>query len=213
PGFAALVGWLMAGVGFGATWVGVEMDRPMASVLVPIPVAAITAISIQGDAQLASGITLLASFVIALGLLSTDRGVSGTSGYSLQYELRRATRALPMIVLAIVALVFLSRAGILFPKPIINPTLQAQKPKTQPLSQVKDKVLFDVKSDVSGPWVMGALDVYDGSDWRLPPFDQAKLVNVPRSGVVDPKFSPGIKATISVQGLTGAVLPTLPNTV
>jgi hypothetical protein len=213
PGFAALVGWLMAGVGFGATWVAVVFDRPIASMLVPIPVAAITAISVQGDAQLASGLTLLATFVIGLGLLSTDRGVSGTSGVSIQYELRRAVRAIPLIGLAIVALVFLSRAGILFPKPIINPTLQAQKPKTQPLSAVKDKVLFDVASDVSGPWAMGALDVYDGKDWRLPPFDQAQLVTIPRSGVVDPKLHPGIKARITVHGLEGAVLPTLPNTV
>lgn len=213
PGFAALVGWLMAGVGFGATWVAVVFDRPIGSMLVPLPIAAITAISLPADAQLGSGLALLATFVIGLGLLSTERGVSGTSGVSLAYELRRAVRAVPLIAIAIVALVLLSRAGILFPKPIINPTQQPQKPKTQPLSTVKDKVLFEVKSDVTGPWAMGALDVYDGTDWRLPPFDDAKLVTIPRSGVVDRRLRPGLKARITVRGLTGAVMPTLPNTV
>jgi hypothetical protein len=212
-GFAALVGWLMAGIGFAATWVALVVDRPVLSVLVPLPVAAITAISVPHDAQVASGLVLLVSFVVGLVVISSDRSVSGTTGTSLAFELRRAMRALPVIAIALVALVFASRSGLLFPKPVVNPSTQAQKPHAEPLSQAPDRPLFDVRSSVDGPWVMGALDVYDGHDWRLPPFEEAKLVDIPRSGVVDPTLQPGIKAAITIRGLTGAVVPTLPNTV
>ena len=82
-----------------------------------------------------------------------------------------------------------------------------------PLSEVEDRVLFAVESQLSGPWRVGSLDVYDGKDWRLPPFAENRLSDVPRDGVVDKDLSPGVRATFTIAGLGGAVLPGLPNTV
>jgi hypothetical protein len=61
--------------------------------------------------------------------------------------------------------------------------------------------------------VLGTLDVYDGTDWRLPPIADSRLVPVPANGIVDPSLRPGLQATITVRALGGAVLPGLANTV
>jgi hypothetical protein len=60
---------------------------------------------------------------------------------------------------------------------------------------------------------IGSLDVYDGEDWRLPAFAESELREVPRDGVVDRDLPLGVRATFTVAGLGGAVLPGLPNTV
>ena len=212
-GFAALVGWLMSGVAFGATWTAVVLQRPAFAMLVPLPVAAITAISAPRDQQIATGTILVGAFAAGIFLLSADTDVIGAEGVPFRYELRRAVRAVPLTAAVVIALIVLAQTDLLFPKPIINPALEAQKPKTIPISDTPDRVLFQVKSKVRGPWVMGVLDVYDGTDWRLPPFDEGRVSEIGRSGVVSRVFRPGIKATITVKGLGGAVLPTLPNTV
>ena len=212
-GFGALLGWLMAGTGFAAMWVTLVVRRPVLGLLVPLPIAAVTAISIPRHAQLASGLLLFASVAIGLGVLAGERSVAGGEGLPLRYELRRAARAVPLLAVAIVALVVLNRSGFLFPDPIVDPAVEPQKPKPIPLSQAADRVLFDVQSTVRGPWVMGTLDVYDGKDWRLPAFSQAKLVRVPRSGIVNDTMQAGLQAKFTVRGLEGAVLPSLPNTV
>ncbi|MGH2813115.1 MAG: transglutaminase domain-containing protein [Actinomycetota bacterium] len=213
PGFAALLGWLMAGVGLGASWIGVVVRRPFTGMLAPLPIAAITAISVPDNAQLASGILLILLFAAGLGIVSGDRTASGARRVPLAYEMRRAARAVPMFAAVTLLLVVLAQAGLLFPSPLINPEVEAQKPRTTPITEVPDRILFEVDSSVTGPWVMGVLDVYDGKDWRLPPFSQAELVEIPRSGIVDRTLRPGIRATVTVRDFGGAVLPNLPNVV
>ena len=44
------------------------------------------------------------------------------------------------------ALYALAQAHILFPRPLVDPTQQPQKPKSVPLSDVQDRVLFEVES-------------------------------------------------------------------
>ena len=129
------------------------------------------------------------------------------------YEVRRALRALPLLAVVTGGLYLLAQTDFLFPKPAINPAEQPQKPKTVPLSQVEDRVLFSVESQLSGPWRVGSLDVYDGKDWRLPAFSESRLADVPRDGVVNKDLSPGVRATFTIAGLGGTVLPGLPNTV
>jgi hypothetical protein len=83
------------------------------------------------------------------------------------------------------------------------------------LSEVKDRVLFTVEAKFTGPWKMGSLDVNDKRDgsWRLPPFADSQLKEVPESGLVNDKFKAGVRATFTIRGLGGAILPGLPNTV
>lgn len=213
-GWQAIIGWLMGIVGFTGAWLALPVRRPSLGLLVPLPIAAIAGISVPKNAQTLSGVAALVLFAIGLGVLSSTQTVGNDDEKpSAGYEVRRALRALPFIVLITVAVLVLDRVGFLFPDPYIDPTQEPQKPKTVPLSDVEDRVLFDVEASITGPWRIGSLDVYDGKDWRLPPFAENELANVPRSGVVNTVLQPGVKARFSIAGLTGVVLPGLPNPV
>ena len=213
-GWIAISCWLMALVGFVTGWVAIALRKSAIALLLPMPVAAIGGISVPKAAQIPSGLAVLVLFAVGLGLLASSQSLGdGDERPPIGYELRKALKSLPILVVITVLLGVLSQADFLFPKPVIDPTQEAQKPKTVPLSEVEDRVLFSVESAISGPWRIGSLDVYDGKDWRLPPFAENSLRDVPRSGVVDPELTAGVKATFTVAGLGGAVLPTVPNTV
>lgn len=214
PGWQAILGWVMGLAGFGAAWLAIEFKRPMTGLVVPLPLAGIAAISVPKPQQVASGLAVLVLYAIGLGVLSSARALGERAERPpVSYQIRKVGRALPVIAVITAALYGLAQTNILFPKPRIDPTNQPQKPKTVPLSAVPDRVLFEVKADFTGPWRIGGLDVYDGTDWRLPPFSQSQLKDVPRSGIVDPNLQPGARATFTIRGLTGAVLPGLPNPV
>jgi hypothetical protein len=216
-GWRAIVGWLMACVGFAAAWLALDLDRPSLGLLLPLPVAAIAGISVPKGSQIVSGLAVLVLFAIGLGLLSSEQsgGADGTRP-SAAYEMRKALKALPLLAVLTVGLYLLAtHADFLFPKSLIDPAQQPQRPKTVPLSKVQDRVLFTVTSpnNLKGPWRIGGLDVYQGNAWRLPPFAANRLDKVKSSGVVDPTLPIGPAATFKVAGLGGAVLPGLPNTV
>lgn len=211
-GWRAILGWLMGGIGLAAAWVGMELRRPALALLIPLPIVAVSAISIPEEQRVGSGIAALVLFAVGLGLLS---GIDLEEGEqrSLAFELRRAARAFPLIAAITVGLVLLAQANVLFPAPLYDPTQSAREPETIPLSEVPDRVLFSVESSASGPWRMGSLDVYDGETWKLPPFAENRTNEVPESGILDSELRPGVKAAFTVQGLNGAVLPGLPNLV
>ena len=212
PGWQALVGWVCGMLAVTCTWMAVVVRRPAFGIVAPLPVAAIAGISVPESQQVATGIAALALFGIGLGLLSSAQTFGDGERTSLAFELRRALRSLPFIAVITVLLYGLSRANFLFPAPFIDPTEEPQRPKMVPLSEVEDRVLFEVSSRITGPWRIGTLDVYDGSEWRLPPFADNRLRDVPKSGIVDPDLEPGIAAEFSIFGLEGTVLPGLPNT-
>jgi hypothetical protein len=213
PGWHAIVGWIMGCIGLATAWVALTFRKPALAMLVPLPAAAVAAISVPHDQQVGSGLAIFVMFAIGLGLLSGSGMGDGDQPITVAYTVRRMLRSLPLLVVATVGLALLSQAHFLFPHPSVDPTHKPQKPKATPLSAVKDRVLFEVQSSVTGPWRLGSLDVYDGHDWRLPPLAQGKLKAVPRSGIVDRSMKPGVRATFTVAGLGGAVLPSLPNTV
>jgi len=212
-GWHAVLGWLMAVVGFSAAWVALAFRKPALALVVPVPFAALGGISVPKDQQIASGIAVLVLFVVGLVLLSSSSGLEGDERPSLAYEIRNAVRSLVVIIPVTVVLILASQLDFLFPKPNINPAEEPQKPKTVPLSKVVDRPLFRVTSDLTGPWRMGSLDVYDGTDWRLAAISDANVRNVPKSGIIDESLVPKIEAKFQIQGLTGAVLPGLANTV
>ncbi len=212
-GWRAILGWLMGGMGFAAAWLGIEVRRPALGLILPLPIVAIAAISVPEGARVATGIACLVLFAVGLGLLSGIDLHEDAEQRSLAFELRRAARALPLLAGLTVGLIFLSQANFLFPRPVYDPTQSAQKPKAVPLSKVPDRELFVVSSSVTGPWRMGSLDVYDGKDWRLPPFADNRIKEIPGDGILDHELKPGVKATFRVSGLDGAVLPGLPNMV
>lgn len=211
PGWRAILGWIMAGLGFASAWAAIEVRKPALGTLIPLVIVGFAAISVPKDQQLASGLVAMTLFAIGLGLLSTVRDGEGSS---LEYEVRRAVKGIPMIGVVLLVLYVLARSGFLFPAPLIDPLEEAQKPRPIPLSEATDRVLFTVESTITGPWRMGHLDVYEEEDssWRLPPFAENRLKEVPRSGIVDSQLEPGFRASFDLRGLGGAVLPGLPNT-
>jgi hypothetical protein len=216
-GWQAILGWLMGIVGFAAAWLAVVVRRPSFGLLLPLPVAAIAAISVPEADQVASGLVVLVLFGIGLGILSGAQPGDALGDDAGQlpagYEVRRALRAIPLLAIVTAGLYGLAQTDFLFPDPAIDPAQEPQKPKTVPLSDVQDRVLFSVEAQISGPWRVGSLDVYDGKDWRLPAFSESELADVPRSGIVNEDLAPGVRATFNIAGLGGTVLPGLPNTV
>lgn len=216
PGWQAIIGWLLGTVGFLTGWVGIKLDRAALALVVPLPVAAVAGISVPHSQQVASGVVVLVLFVAGLAVLANSDSGGASHEDSARppaaYQVRKAVRALPLVAAVSASMYALGQTSFLFPHPLIDPTQQPQKPKTVPLSKVPDRVLFSVHSTISGPWRIGSLDVFDGRDWRLPPFAQNRLRDVPRSGIVDPELAAGVTARFDIAGLGGTVLPTLPNT-
>lgn len=223
PGWHAVVGWIMGIVGFAAAWTAIVVGARSIGLLLPLPIAAVAGISVPDDQQVVSGAIVLVLLAVGLGLLSSQNeiGDDDTVNPGLGYELRRAAKALPLLAVLVLALVVgRDQLGFLFPDPIIDPAEQPQKPKTRPLSEVEDRVLFEVRDPVvdgvrieapTGPWRTGVLDVYDGESWRLPPFAASELADVESDGVLDESKKQATAVSVTVKGLTGLVLPSLPN--
>ncbi|MEY2475603.1 MAG: hypothetical protein QOG87_918 [Actinomycetota bacterium] len=210
PGWRPLIVWVLGAVGFGAAWVGVALRKPGPAMLVPLPLVAFAATGQPDYAAVASGVVVFVLFAAALAVVFRADGGDGEK-MPVSFELKRAFRAAPLAVILIVGLVALSQTDFLFPKPLYDPAEQAQKPKTTPLSEVEDRILFTVVSkNYTGPWRLGGLDVYDGKQWLLPPFAESRLLDLPRDGIIDKSLPPGVKTSFTVEGLEGTVLP-LPN--
>lgn len=214
PGWHAVLGWTMACIGFAAGWLALEVEKPAFGLLISVPLIAFAAISVPKSQQVLTGLACLVFLAAGLAMLS-GLHEPGTEDEApdRKYEVRRAMRAVPLVAGVTIALYFASQSNLLFPPPIYDPAQQARLPKRIPLTEVVDRVLFEVKAKFSGPWKMGTLDVYDGHDWRLPPYSDATVKEIPRTGLVGEDLKPEVSATFTVRGLTGAVLPGVANVV
>lgn len=217
PGWIPILMIVFSFVGFGAAWVGTAMERQRLAIGVPLPLLALTAMTQPDDGEFIAGLCAFVPLIGALAVLFGGDGVKA-SQLTKDFELKRAARGLVATLLAVIALFVLSRANILFPEPVYDPTEQPQKPKPIPLSEIEDVVLFEVRtsSPLTGPWKTGVLDVYDGEAWRLPPFEKARLTPVPPDGVVNPPLAEaatevvtftlrGLENATALPGLTGPV--------
>lgn len=212
PGWAAITGWLMGITGFVAAWVALAVKKPSVGLVIPLPVGVIAAISVSEAQVVPTAIGAFVLFAVGLGLLASANTVGDEDDRPpLSYEIRKAVKSLPVLAVIVALLVLASQSDFLFPKTLIDPAQEPQRPRTTPLSEVEDRVLFEVQSPISGPWRLGALDVYDGKDWRLPPFAENAIDEVPRSGIVNDELTPGVQARFTIAGMDGAVLPGLPN--
>src|SRR5205807_2402096 len=135
------------------------------------------AISQPKDGQALAGLLAVLPVVAGLTVLfGGDNG--GVAELSKEFELRRVVKAAATLAPLVGGVLLLNSTSLLFPKPVYNPAQKPQKPKAVPLSAADDRVLFEVDGPITGPWKMGSLDVYDGTAWRLPPFDARKLKSV-----------------------------------
>jgi hypothetical protein len=194
-------------LGFTAAFVGSVLERPRLALVIPLPLLAVTAISQPKDGQALAGLLAVLPVIAGLAVLfGADRG--GVAQLSKEFELRRAIKAVSYVGVILVAVIILNNASFLFPTPTYDPAQKPQKPKAVPLSEVKDRVLFEVKGPINGPWKVGSLDEYDGTAWKLPPYEPKKLRTIGGDGVVDDTRDGTQKVTFTVRELgTSASLP------
>ena len=199
PGWRPILMVVFALLGFGAAWVGTALGRPRAAIAVPLPVLALTAITQPDDGEFIAGLCAFVPLLASLAVLFGGDTVKA-SELTRDFELKRALRAVIGGIAAVVALVVLSNASFLFPEPVYDPADQPQKPRPIPLSAIEDRVLFEIRTDspITGPWKTGALDFYDGTAWKLPPFDKDRFVAIPADGVVDPVLATTATQVIDV---------------
>ena len=199
PGWRPILLVLFVIVGFSAAWVGAGLKRPKWALVLPLPIVILTAISQPAEGELVAGLLSGIPFIAAIGVLFAGEG--GASQLTGAFELKRALRSFALLAIGVVALVLANQSNFLFPKPAYNPAQKPQKPKSIPLSEAEDKVLFEVDGPITGPWVIGALDVYDGSSWRLAPYDPKRLKPVPGDGVVNRDATPTLTVKFTTRDL------------
>jgi hypothetical protein len=198
---------LLTFVGFAAASVGVVLDRPRLALVLPLPLVGLTLISQPKNGQALAGLLAVLPVVAGLTVLFGGDG-GGVTELSREFELRRVLKAAFTLVPMIGLVLLLNSTSLLFPKPAFNPAQKPQKPKAVPLSAANDRVLFEIDGPITGPWKMGSLDVYDGSAWRLPPYDPRKLRSIGPDGIIDASRSNDVTVTFTIRDLgTSATLP------
>jgi hypothetical protein len=188
---------LMAVIGFACAWIGTALDRAKIAVVIPIPIAGLTAITQPENQQVLAGLLAFFPILAALAVLfggnaDRARGLGGA------FELKRAGRAAMAAVPLLVLVVSMSRATFLFPEPVYDPNEQPQKPKPVPLSAARDRVLFEVATDagLTGPWRAGVLDIYDDDGfWKTSPRD---LKPLPARGELSSSRSGSTQVTVTI---------------
>jgi hypothetical protein len=207
PGWRPLLVVVLALVGFATAWVAAGLQKPQLALVLPLPVLFLTAVSQPAEGEFIGGMVGFLPMLLALGVLFGGEK-SSLAELSSTFELRRALKSAPLVIGGVVLLTTLNNADFLFPKPAYNPADKPQKPKAIPLGEVRDRVLFEIEGDLTGPWKTGTLDVYDGKNWRLPPFDPERLEKVPGDGVVDEGRIGDVHVQLTTRDLgTTSVLP------
>ncbi|HEX6489281.1 MAG TPA: transglutaminase-like domain-containing protein [Candidatus Dormibacteraeota bacterium] len=215
-GWAAIEAWIMGTLGFGAGWLVLSVGWPSVGVVAPLALGVFAGISDPKGAQVPSGIALVALFGASLAVISGAQSVGDGESLPAAYEVRRALRTAPIFAVVLAVLFIGAQTNFLFPHQLIDPAQQPQHPHPIALNGAADRDLFDVSdTTVSGPWVLGHLDVYDGTAWLLPSYasSQSAFQDIPSNGYVDRSLPLGARATFTIRGLSGAVLPDLPDTV
>lgn len=209
PGWRFLVVVLAVLVGAAAASIATASTRPRLAVLVPLPVVVAGALQQPEGRDLLSGAVALVLLIAALLVSYTNELAeeSEAGALSRAFELRQLARGGAATVAVLLVLVALSRASLLFPSPNDPSKAQPQKPQVQPLSAVKDRPLFTVRSTLVGPWRLGVLDGYDGSAWLLPPYDPTRAVDVGSEGQVPGPRRASSAADFTIRDLGGFTLP------
>jgi hypothetical protein len=193
---------------FAAGSAGTVLDRPKLALVIPLPLLGLTAISQPPTGQALAGLLAVVPVIGGLTVLFGDQG--GVSGLTREFEFRRIVKAGSYMVGVLAVIIALNTfgAGLLFPQPAYDPAQKPQKPKPVPLNAADDRVLFEIDGPITGPWHVGSLDDYDGTAWRLPPYDQKTFKTVPSNGVIDATRNGDVAVKFTIRDFgTNASLP------
>lgn len=209
PGWRPLLTMFLGLLAFGAGSLGVT-GRPKLGVAVTVPITVLALMSQPSSSAFLGGVFAFLPLVGALAVLFGDEGARAND-LSREFEAKRAIRGVASALALVLVLFGLNRADFLFPKPSYNANDKPQKPRAVPLSASKDRVLFEVRttSDITGPWRIGALDVFKDNAFQSLA-GGSHLQAIPAGGALSPLRAGDTQkeVTISVADLGDS--PSLP---
>ncbi|MFN2462420.1 MAG: transglutaminase-like domain-containing protein [Candidatus Dormibacteria bacterium] len=196
-----------------AASLSISLARPRLGVAIGVLVTVIGALVQPDSAELVSALGSVALIFAALGLAFSSE-VSATGKMTAEFEINRVLRGGGLVAGLAVALILLSRTGILFPQPDRSRVVPAQKPQAQ-TAAVVDHVLFDYRGPAKTPIRVGDIDGYDSRQqaWLLPPYDsrQVRSLTPPATFPGAPRGGGTISATFRMENIGGHQLPMLAN--
>lgn len=212
PGWRVVLVVLFGLLAYSAGAMATVGERPKTGVGVVVPFVLLGLFSQPDGSTFIASIFAFVPTLAALAVLFGDDGERANELGS-EFELRRAIQGGVGVVAVVGVLAALNSASFLFPEPVYNPDDRPQKPRAVPLSESDDRVLFTVVTDsvLTGPWRIGALDVYDDDAFQSVP-SETRLVDFPADGVLSElrqgRTQESVTITVADLGDT-AVLPTL----
>jgi hypothetical protein len=205
-GWRPILIMVMMLLGFAAGSAGTILERPKLALVIPLPLLGLTAISQPPTGQALAGLLAVIPVIAGLTVLFGDEG--GVTGLTREFEFRRIVKAGAYMAGILAVVLTLNSTSLLFPAPAYDPAQKPQKPKPVPLNAADDRVLFEIDGPITGPWKVGSLDDYDGTAWRLPPYEPKTFRQVPADGVIDKTRKGDVTVKFTVRDFgTNASLP------
>lgn len=206
PGWRFLLVVLCAAVAATSASLALASARPKLAVAVPMALVIPAALLQPDSAELLSAGGAIALAVLALAA-ARNAELAALGRVNVEFELNRLARSGAVTAALLVALVLISRAGLLFPTTQHDQVIPPHRP--QVAAQPPDQVLFTYRATRSVPLRLGVLDTYDGRGWLLPAFDPAKLAQV-QPGARFPEAPAGsgtVRIEVTLGSLEGRSLP------
>ena len=176
PGWRILLVVFLVAMVVAAATSAVVYGRGRLAVAVPTPFLVAGALIQPTGAEVMS---VVGGAVLAVAALAVAYGgeLSRDSATGVRFEARRLGRAVVFLAVITGVAVGMSQLGFLFPEVQRSQVVPPKRPETAPPVDA-DKHLFTATMERSLPLRLGVLDVYDGTAWLTPPFDQSRLVPV-----------------------------------
>lgn len=210
PGWRFLLPCLTVVLTAGAASVALGFERPNLAVGIPAGLVIAGTLIQPPGVEVTSTVValtlLVGALAVAYGVELARNGIS--SG---RFELARLARGAGALAALAAGLVGLAAtASFLLPEASADQVIPPQRPPTGPPQA--DRLLFSAEADRSLPWRLGVLDVYEDGAWKTPPFDPARLVDLPAEATDIPETVAAddtVTVTFRIAELGGRVLPTL----
>jgi hypothetical protein len=216
PGWRVLVVMAIGMLGFGTAAISLGANAPKLGIVLPLPFLGLASVTQPESEQLLAGVFAFVPVLAAIAVLYGG-DAEQTRDLDSSFELKRLARGLLAGIPLVALLVALGSANFLFPDPVFDPDDKPQKPKAAPLSAADDRILFEVASGspFTGPWRIGALDVYEDDSFLIAGFDRDRLVDLGAGGAVSPIRTGATqqRVTITIRDLgNSGVVPILGGT-